>query len=165
MFKTNRRAITLLTGILALMLILSACSNGDGGPGISKTDFLFNLKNEYIGDAPATLNLIQALEISDIGAYTISLQTDAKPYALTVDFTKVNIDTDGVNAAMEKYSLILLALIANADEIHWSLPESEPSEIKSVSVDDANKDHGNIKEYAASADSLHSLLVSIDYYK
>jgi hypothetical protein len=61
------------------------------------------------------------------------------------------------------YSYVLLALIGNADEIHWYV---KPSEVMySVKVSEANKIHGNIKGCGASSENLQSLLYSIGYYQ
>ena len=61
---------------------------------------------------------------------------------------------------MNMYSKILLALINNADEIHWKINDVEKG-IVTVS----NIDIDNIKNYGESSEKLHSLLINIGYYQ
>ena len=151
--------------LLFVVTTLVACGNKNGGQGSTNTDMLFNKKCEYIGDASAVGSVLEALEISSLGNYDISLKTDTEPYALTVNFDKINVPADELNDKMQMYSYVLLALICNADEVHWNINTDDVKDSKTITIDEANKAYENIKDSATSVDKLHSLLVAVGYYK
>ena len=160
----KRISIAVLATLLILCFALSACNKDAGGPGATTTDMLFSHKNEYIGDASADGAILQALNVSALGKYDISLETDSQPYSLTVNFSEINVPADELNSKMEMYSYVLLALIGNADEISWNINADDVKDSKSVTIDDADKAYGNIRDCAASVENLHSLLTNIGYY-
>lgn len=127
----------------------------------SQEYYLFSLKNEYIGNASADNQLAQAIGVPTLGNYTLELETTTRPYILIINFSNINLDAKELNTRMKNYSTILLALISNADEIHWSV-----NNVKSgiVTASDVDSEYGNIKDYGNSVESLYSLLVSIGYY-
>ena len=166
MKQANRKIAAILAMVFTLSLLLTACNKSDvGGKGVTQTDMLFNLKNEYIGNASADASILQALEVSKLGKYEIALTTDSKPYALIVNFNEISVPVDELNSQMKMYSFALLALIENADEICWNINTDTVTDNKIVTVEDANDEYNNIKDYGVSADDLHSLLVSIGYYE
>jgi len=158
--------MTIFAIVMVLIFLMTACNkSNDGGKGVTQTDMLFNLKNEYIGDASADVSILQALEVSNLGKYEIALTTDSKPYALTVNFSDISVPVDELNPKMKMYSFVLLALIENADKVCWNINTDTVTDSRSVSVEDANNEYNNIKDYGVSTDNLHSLLINIGYYK
>ena len=66
---------------------------------------------------------------------------------------------------MNMYSIILLALIENADEIHYNDRFCDCIDnIVKIKTSDLEKEYGNIKDYGKSVETLHSLLINIGYY-
>lgn len=126
----------------------------------SNSSDLYNSKTEYIGNNSNVSKLLERLEIYELGNYTIELKTDKEPYALIIEFNDIRLDEEKVNEKMNMYSKILLALINNADEIHWKINDVEKG-IVTVS----NIDIDNIKNYGKSSEKLQSLLINIGYYQ
>ena len=157
---------------ILLLLIITGCSNKSMNNS-KAADYLFNLKNSYIGDNSADIKLIEALELFKLGNYTIELETYERPYALTIKFDKMTMDISNLTTEnyndfknkMRMYSVILLTLIDNADEIRYNDRYCDCIDnIVSLSVSDLQAEYGNIKEYGKSVGSLHSLLVDIGFY-
>jgi len=145
-------------------------TDNDSGSGVTQADYLFSFKNQYIGDNSATSRLLEALEISKLGNFTFELKTDKKPYALKINFNNYNVDptTQEYQRKMRLYSIILLALIDNLDEVYYYDPNLNYfgfDNVATVNVSELNDKYEDIKEYGKSADKLQSLLILINYYE
>lgn len=82
---------------------------------------LFQARNKYIGDISANLNLANILEIgNDLGGFQNQLQTTSKPYAWTLVFEKGTSNPTSFDGKMKNYACVLMALIDNIGEVHWS---------------------------------------------
>jgi hypothetical protein len=82
---------------------------------------LFAAKNKYVGDISANLQISNILEIAnDLGGYKNQLQTATKPYGWTLEFEKTTSNPAGVDGKMKNYACVLMALIDNIGEVHWS---------------------------------------------
>ncbi|WP_028049495.1 DUF4825 domain-containing protein [Cellulomonas sp. URHD0024] len=84
-------------------------------------------RSAYIGDASKVAALTAAVDVGSLGDQTLALSTDARPYALTIEFTSL---ADGATPAlvdqlMTDRAALLLATIGNADEVRWTLPGGE----------------------------------------
>ena len=137
-----------------------------------QTEELFSLKNKYIGDASANVKLLNALEISELANYTVELETSEKPYVLyinfdTIDPTNVTNETlTNFKGKMKMYSIILLALIENADEIHYNDRFCDCIDnIVKLKTSDLEETFGNIKDYGSTVEKMQSLLDKVGYYK
>lgn len=133
------------------------------GSSTGTAEYLFNFKTLYIGDNSAVGRLLDSLEIRNYGQYTFELQTSKKPYALIINYNKVegwgNI-LNNPQTTIEK-SAILLALIDNAEEIHWVLPDTKT--IHKITNKDLLADYGTIKDYGKSVDDFRELLIKLGY--
>ncbi len=132
----------------------------------TQSKYLFSLKNKYIGDAAANMKLLEALEISKLANYKIELKTSEQPYILHINFTNpINESITNFKRKMETYSIILLALIENVDEIHYNDRFCDCIDnIVRIKISDLEKKYGSIKDYGKSAENFHSLLINIGYY-
>ncbi|MDR1068451.1 MAG: DUF4825 domain-containing protein [Clostridiales Family XIII bacterium] len=158
---SNKRKLILM---LAFLLVLSACGKGDGGEkGMAMADVLFEQKNEFAGDASADGALLKTLEISKLGDYEIALKTDSRPYALEIKFSERRVTAEELSAEMQANACILLALIENADEIRWNSSADTGTGSQRLSVEDADKEYGDIKDYGTSSEKLRSLLTRMGY--
>lgn len=81
---------------------------------------LLDHKVEYVGDAPAVIDLGQALGFGELGDYTNGLRTSREPYQWWVEFTTG--DSDTIHNAMNINALYMLALVDNLDQAAWTLP-------------------------------------------
>lgn len=152
---------------------------------------LYEARTPYIGDNSAVGALLQQLGrwYGDgvLSGYTVSLQTASQPYGLTLDFTgqpetlpeSYSVD---LNLEMNRLSPLLLALIGNLEEVHWSylrpdgITQSQTVTLEEVNaalpavVSAYNADRGtdweapeSVKDYAASAAALQHLAALSEY--
>ena len=116
---------------------------------------LYDAKVEYLGSDPDTGNLLNLLFRDSFGLYTFELATDSEPYGLTIDFGSGLPDEEQMN----KYACVILALIDNLDQVSWrSGIHTGGSMDTAAAADYIYEEGGNIKDYAASADKIASLL-------
>lgn len=82
-------------------------------------------RTEYLGDASSVVALTAAVGLGTQGGRTIALDTDERPYALTVELTSVDEGgaQDRIDRLMTDRAALLLATIGNADEVRWDLPD------------------------------------------
>jgi hypothetical protein len=87
---------------------------------------LYQHRNPFIGDASRNGQILRVLEVGEeLGTYHMELETNERPYILRVIFNQEPEDADETDSQMNRYGLILLALIDNADEIQWAYPQME----------------------------------------
>ena len=77
-------------------------------------------KVEYLGDAPAVIDLGLALGFDELGEYTNGLRTSTEPYRWYVEFTSG--DKDIIGDHMMVNSLYMLALVENLEQVSWMAP-------------------------------------------
>ena len=91
----------------------------DGSVPASDITRLYEYKGTYTGDNVGVMNIVGMLDFVGIPVDTIQLQTDHKPYGITVNY-KVDSRADYrfLNyRGFEQTMAVLFALIPNADEI------------------------------------------------
>lgn len=158
----------LFTMILALILSLTACAS-DMGNKTATTDIafaqqLFESRNPYVGDNSADLEILTLLNISeDLGDYTIELQTSAEPYSLKLNFQDPVMDKDAFDLQMQNNACLILALIENAGEVHWSYPAQENSEAGEITgsvsaVEISTRLDKDIKKFGETPEQMQELL-------
>lgn len=92
----------------------------DGAVITRETLDLMEAKTPYVGDASAVGRLIGYTEISQLGGYTLSLQTSAEPYGCTIQLQTVMGTENRVEEIMENAAFRLLALVGNLGEVSWT---------------------------------------------
>lgn len=155
--------VMMLTLICAFVIGGCASSKQNEKNKIISTQQLYNSKNQYIGNNSNDLKLLELLEIEDLGKYTIKLETSKQPYTLIIIFEdkNENISKEKFNNLMKNNSILLLALIENADKVEWSYPNEgeENITLNSITTDDANELVGkDIKSYGESVEELQELI-------
>lgn len=91
----------------------------DGSVPVSDITRLYGFRNTYTGDNVGVMNIAGMLDFVGIPINTIQLQTDRKPYGITINY-KVDSRADYrfLNyRGFEQTMAILFALIPNAEEI------------------------------------------------
>lgn len=158
----------ILSLIIVLLLGLTACTpeavNEAASPHTAFAQQLFESRNPYVGDNSADLKILTLLNISeDLGDYTIKLQTSAEPYSLKLNFQDPVMDKDAFDLQMQNNACLILALIENAGEVHWSYPAQENGEAgeitESVSAEEAStRLDRDIKEFGKTPEQMQELL-------
>ena len=107
---------------------------------------LYQAKVPYVGDATAVGRLLAVVDTwygpSEYD-YTISLQTSAEPYGLTLHFSDVTAQIPGagntINERIRILAPLLLALVDNLDQVQWSytMPDGMP-QTHSMSLEEVN---------------------------
>ena len=137
------------------------------------TNRLLKAATPYVGNASAMGQLISAMDL-DVPC-TLELQTAQQPYGVTLRFTQPI--EDHRHFLVEGAAHLLLALVGNLEEIHWSWPVADGQKRQSghLTLEDANANlpllvqqynqtHGtdwlplgSVKDYGADAYSLQQL--------
>ncbi|SFO93181.1 Signal transducer regulating beta-lactamase production, contains metallopeptidase domain [Oscillibacter sp. PC13] len=156
-------------------LVLS--NTGEGSFAVmDEAQTLFDLRMDYIGDAPAAGRLLEALDVGSLGAYTMELFTSAAPYTLQVNFRDEPADIDptspAIDGPMTWKAEVLLALIGNLEQVNWSYPTREDGQKTLLTMyyprsqADAHAQalgYDDIKELGQTAAGLRELLAYWNY--
>lgn len=127
-----------------------------------QTKQLFDAKNPYIGDMSANGKLAIILGIGEkLGNFKNSLQTTEEPYGWTLEFEDEweAADEEWKNLKMYDFACILLALIDNCSEIHWTYERD--GETCTMSVDTSTAEEfleKPVKSYGETLESLQELM-------
>jgi hypothetical protein len=132
------RKILLIIGLLLLgVAMLYQARSFIPGPAVSESESypvewqetsplaqeLYRHRNPYVGDASKNGQITRLLGISEsVGTFHMELETDARPYVLRLVLDQTPEDQVELNVEMDRYSMLLFALIDNVDEIHWVYP-------------------------------------------
>lgn len=125
---------------------------------------LFNAKNKYVGNISADLNLASILKIeNDLGGHQNQLQTATVPYGWTLAFENSTLNAITFDSKMKNYACVLMALIDNIGEVHWSydVGTGEDSEPHANGItQDQCSDYvgGSIKSFSDSPEKVQQLL-------
>lgn len=157
---------------------------------------LYQAQTPYVGDNSAVGRVLAAVDTwygPPIVDYTISLQTSAEPYGLTIHFDSVTAYTPGaadtINERMRILAPVLLALIGNLEKVQWTYAAPDGTAVtRSVTLEEVdaalpgwiearNLAHDlispdgepdwtvpeSIKDYAASPAAVQRLIDLTDY--
>lgn len=178
MNKANsKKKLIIITAVIATLLAVVVCialllNNNKDTPTVSSTssatEKVYTLRHDYIGDASADLALLDALRVQDIAPFTIELETTEKPYILRINFSDESFPSYkqiNYEVNMESNAIILLALIKNVDEIHYSninstIETTERDEIVRT-ASDYTKQLGDLKRYSDSLERFESLISKV----
>lgn len=150
---------------------------------------LYQAQTPYVGDNSAVGRVLAAVDTwygPPIVDYTISLQTSAEPYGLTIHFDDVTAHVLGAGKAIDDWmyemSPTLLALIGNLGQVQWTYAAPDGTAVtRSVTLEEVDAalpdwiaaydlDAGadwtapeSVKDYAASPAALQRLLELTDF--
>lgn len=124
---------------------------------------LYKNRTEYVGDNSAVGNIINELSFPDTVKYEkFELQTDEKPYALTIYFTtdsktfefyKDDIAWDG----FYENQIILFSLIGNVELINFNLSDGDEYIEMSYPRQTAEDEYGNLFEKTETLEGFYEL--------
>lgn len=127
-----------------------------------QTQQLFDAKNPYIGDISADGRIAGLLGIAEkLGYAKTALQTTEEPYGWTFEFEDEwqRADEEWKNAKMQDFACVLLALIDNCGEIHWSYQINGKQCTRSWDLADAKELLGEpVKSYGETVERLQMLM-------
>ncbi len=127
-----------------------------------QTQQLFEAKNPYIGDISADGRISALLGIGEkLGNFKTVLQTTEEPYSWTFEFEDEwqTSDEEWKNEKMENFAYVLLALIENCGEIHWSYQMEGTTYTRTVDAADVEEVlEEPIKSYGETVERLQMLL-------
>ena len=156
--------------IIATIVILFCTSCQQKNSDSSKVNVssyaqqLFESKNAYIGDASANGKVLNLLNIAEeLGSYSVELKTDEMPYWIKLNFESHVSDRDTFDLKILDKAFLILALIANANEVQCSYPYTEDGKDTLITVyvtqkqatDTLGKD---IKSFAESEEGIQELM-------
>ncbi len=95
-----------------------------------KSTELFGMKNPDLKDQAAVEALLDYLQLEyELGSYSVEIQSETKPYSLTLKFDlSHNVPAEGSNEQdkwernMIQYSCAILSLINNIAQVNWEYP-------------------------------------------
>ena len=139
----------------------------DGVAISSGTMALYEAKTPYVGDMPALNRIANALDIQGrCGSYLNSLQTSARPYGWTLEFSGTYTERKAAQldtVMADKLAPLMLALVDNLDQVSWTYTtDGAPQSVqtRTVTAEEASQrwaEGGGIKDCAASPASLQRL--------
>lgn len=149
--------------MMLCFITITGCENSkqDEVNGVPNAQVLYDARSSYIGDNSADLKLLELLNANYLGKFTIELEASQEPYILKVIFTDINkdLDEEEFKNAIKNNSILLLALIENADVIKCIYPIDGILKEETIKVEDTNKFLGkDIKEYGKSKDGIEKLI-------
>lgn len=101
---------------MLVLLALTGCGESPTDPGASsRAHSLWSSRAPYVGDAARVAALVREVGPAPEAGYSISLETETTPYALTIELQRLGkpfTDTD-----FSEPATLLLGLVANLDEV------------------------------------------------
>jgi hypothetical protein len=173
----NKKRIIVIVVVIIFLIFVAMGSHllptpGEEGSGNQQnlTAYLLQHKTDYVGDNSAVGTLVTLLIFpDDIRQQTISLQTEAEPYGITVNFSAdekalayYSIEDHQTDFAYNAY--ILLALIGNLGTVDYIISDESNQVTMHYTREMANEALGeDVKNFAQSEKKLAELVYHISY--
>ncbi len=140
----------------------------DDGEEIGKTvSDLFQTRHDYVGDMSANARTAEAIGVYEMfGPYENELQTSERPYRWTITLQNdiPKNQRDYLEHDMRKTSCLMLALIANLDEVRFAYTVDGIPAHQTMTAESASELFGqNVKDCGKSAKLLQELMTSVPY--
>ena len=149
--------------VLFLLVFAGMIFYGNNGKSSDNNTFagsLYAAKNPYLENTNANKSLIQLIGLSSYGKYTISIDDNSHPYTLKIRFMYLHSGTDlsTMDENMVNTATLLLALIADCEQVSWTYPEGSSVTSGSVGVDYINERFGiDVKAAGKDEDTFTAL--------
>ncbi len=171
-FKGQRKAIALL-GVLCIamlggLLLTSGLDKDPASGSISSYDAegLLEHRTPYVGNNSKVVNIISLLPLSS-WRQEVSLQTEAAPYGITVnyDFRQTELTRDQVKGTLRSNAVIMFALIENVESITYiSQFSGEETETVAIARSVAQKEFPRkLWEYSRDISTFKDFLNKLDF--
>ena len=91
---------------------------------------LYQSKNPYLGDVVADETILQLINISSFGEYTLKLNTKETDYGITINFAESPRNEYTAYSDMLKKAALFLILTDNAEYVEWTYPAPDGTEMR-----------------------------------
>ena len=103
------------------------------------------------------MKLLETIDLrKNVAAYTVRLQLEEEPKGMTITFdeTVAEADKDSFDQNMQQYAELILALVADAQEVQWTYT------LRSNGSNEEATDllKNSVKQYGESAEMVQALL-------
>ena len=141
-------------GVLVIAVTLGGCATpGSAQPDSpNRAQSLWSARTDFVGDNSRVAQLADPAGFGPAGTYSLSLQTQQSPYAMTVAFTHLDKPFDAVDFSAS--STLMLGLVANLDTVsvtsgdHFSsLTASDASTALGFDVKELGRDEAKLTAY------------------
>lgn len=127
---------------------------------------LFAAKVDSLEDSAAVAQLLETIDLrKNVAAYTVRLQLEEEPKGMTITFdeTVADADKDSFDQNMQQYAELILALVADAQEVQWTytLRSNGSNEEVTVYLNEQQATDllkNSVKQYGESAEMVQALL-------
>lgn len=136
--------------------------------GISaEAQALFNARAESIDDQVAVAKLLEVMELQKrTGEYKVELKVEEKQKYMLINFNRPvkEANVEGFDAQMQNNAQVILALVPDAEEVHWSYTvqgEDGRRKVNTVNFNSKTKTpsvKADIKSFGSSAKKVEELL-------
>ena len=142
------------TGVLVIAVTLGGCAAPDSEQSDppNRAQSLWSARTEFVGDNSRVAALANQAGFGPAGTYSLSLQTQQAPYAITVTFDSLDKPFDNVDFSSD--ATLMLGLVANLDKVSvtsddhfYSLTASDASKVLGFDVKELGRDEGKLAEY------------------
>lgn len=141
-------------GVLVIAVTLGGC----GIPSAERSDApdsaqsLWSARTDFVGDNSRVVQLAGLAGFGPAGTYSLSLQTQQPPYAMTVAFERLDKPFDDVDFSAD--ATLMLGLVANLDTVSvtsgehsYSLTASDASTALGFDVKELGRDEAKLAAY------------------
>jgi Domain of unknown function (DUF4825) len=143
--------------LLALALVVVASLTGCGGPSgepeeLSYAQWLWSHRTAYSGDGSRVAELVRGVGPAPEGSYRIRLRTAKRPYALTIDISRLDKPFDLTDFHLQ--TTLLLGLVGNLDKVSvtsgagsYSMTTASSSRELGYDVKELGRDQARLDAY------------------
>jgi len=171
--KRSFRAFGIVLSCICLviaMMMFSACESNEeiipklSGNGKLNPETLLGNKTPYVGDNSKVVNAIDGLLYSEF-RQNVSLQTESKPYGITVEYeiTKPDLLVQEIESNMYLNAVLLFSLIDNVDEISFTLSGTVTKDLNYARADIQKQFKKDIRGFAESKEQFEQLISDISF--
>ena len=142
------------TGVLVITVTLGGCATPDSAQSdpLNRAQSLWSARTDFVGDNSRVAELADQAGFGPAGTYSLSLQTQQSPYAMTVAFDHLDKPFDTVD--FSAVATLMLGLVANLDKVSvtsddhsYSLTASNASKLLGYDVKELGRDETRLAAY------------------
>ncbi len=142
------------TGVLVITVTLGGCATPDSAQSDppNRAQSLWSARTYFFVDNSRVAELADQAGFGPAGAYSLSLQTQQSPYAMTVAFDHLDKPFDTVD--FSAVATLMLGLVANLDKVtvtsddhSYSLTASDASKVLGYDVKELGRDETRLAAY------------------